>query len=396
MAAPSPAARAHARLAEARERIVRDDAATVRTQVAVSEIAAPTGAEARRGRWLARRLRAAGFANVRTDDAGNVVAARAGATALPPIVVCAHMDTVFPADTPLAVRSEGGRLVGPGIGDNGRGLAALLALAPIVAGDPPRRRAIHLACTVGEEGLGDLRGVKHLLRAGEPRPAAVIALDGPGDERVVHRALGSRRFRIAFNGPGGHSWAAFGVANAVHAAAATAARLATLALPRTPRTTLTVGRIGGGISVNAIPVDGWLEVDLRSTSADAVERFDAEIRLAARAAEREENARRARGSAPLACTITVIGDRPCGEVPDDDPLVVAALDATRLVGREPELSTASTDANVPIALGIPAVAIGAGGRGGEAHTPAEWYDNADGPLGIVRALTLIAAAADAP
>ena len=386
-------ARVHAVLAAARSRLRARDASILRMQVAISEIAAPTGHEQRRAAWVARRFARLGLSDVRTDEAGNVIGRRPGSTNEPPVAICAHLDTVFPRETSLTFRQDGGRLVGPGIGDNGRGLAAMIALAEEVDGKRLRtRRPIDFVATTGEEGLGDLRGAKHFFARYES--AAVVALDGAGDERVIHRALGSRRYRIVYRGTGGHSWAAFGVPNAVHAAGTAAARLAALALPREPRTTLSVGRIGGGISVNAIPEEGWLEVDLRSTSAAMLERYDREVRLIARAAEREENARRAHGTAPLTLSIECIGDRPCGETPADHPLVLAAVEATRLVGREPELATASTDANVPISLGIPAIAIGAGGRGGDAHTPSEWFDNTEGTLGIARALTIVAQAAD--
>ena len=228
----------------------------------------------------------------------------------------------------------------------------------------------------------------------DDEPTAAIALDGAGDERIVHKALGSRRYHIAYRGAGGHSWAAFGVPNAVHAAAATAAMLAALPLPKSPRTTLSVSRIGGGTSINSIPEEGWLEVDLRSTSSAVLDRFDREIRIIARAAGQQENARRATTTPPLSHDVMVIGDRPSGELSPDHPLVMSAIEATHLIDREPELAAASTDANIPIALGFPAIAIGAGGRGGDAHTPGEWYDNTDGPLGIARALTILAAAAE--
>jgi tripeptide aminopeptidase len=165
-------------------------------------------------------------------------------------------------------------------------------------------------------------------------------------------------------------------------------------LPRVPRTTLSVCRIGGGISVNSIPTEAWLEIDLRSSSADTLARCATEIELAVRAAAREENSRRAPGTPSLSYTVSTIGDRPCGELPADHPLVAAAADATRAIGRSPELATASTDANVPISLGIPAIAIGAGGRGGGVHTAGEWYDNTDGTLGVARALTVVVSAAE--
>ncbi|MFL5577337.1 MAG: M20/M25/M40 family metallo-hydrolase [Gemmatimonadaceae bacterium] len=394
---PSRTARAHDALRHARDRLAGRDDEIVGAQVALTQIAAPTGQEERRAAWVAQRFTALGLADVRTDRAGNVIGCRPGAPqadAGAPVVVCAHLDTVFPADTALGVRRHGRRLVGPGIGDNGRGLAGMLALAQEIDGRRLRTlRPIEFVATTGEEGLGDLRGAKHYFATAGAGAVAALALDGAGDERIVHRALGSRRYRITFRGPGGHSWAAFGMPNAVNAAAGAAARLAALRLPAEPRTTLTVGRIGGGLSVNSIPAEAWLEVDLRSTSPAVIERYDRELRLAARAAQQEENERRAAGTPPLAHDVATIGDRPCGEVPADDALVASAIEATRLVGRDPELSTASTDANVPIALGIPAVAIGAGGRGGEAHTADEWFDNVDGPLGIGRALTILVAAA---
>ena len=398
-------------LAAARERIAARDDAIVATQIELTQIAAPTGAEQERARWMAGRFHALGLADVRVDETGNVIGRRPGrigpagrgdsvSPAGPsfddpyaPVVVCAHLDTVFPPGTDLSLRREGSRLHVPGIGDNGRGLAAMLALAEELDGSRfSTSRPIDFVATTGEEGLGDLRGAKGYFARGE-RPAAVIALDGAGDERIVHRALASRRYRITFRGAGGHSWASFGVANPVHAAARATARLASLVLPHDPRTTLSVGRIGGGISVNAIPEDGWLEVDLRSVSSGVIDRFDREIRRIVQAAESDENARRASGTAALSSRIEIIGDRPGGETRADDPLVAAAVAATRSIGRSPELATASTDANVPISLGIPAIAIGAGGRGGDAHTVGEWYENTEGALGIARAFGVVIAVA---
>ena len=381
-------------LVTARAGLHERDAEILRSQIAVSQIAAPTGEEDERAGWMAKRFRSLGLANVRVDVAGNVIGRRPGLGDRAAVVVCAHLDTVFPRDTPLHVRRAGGRLLGPGIGDNGRGLAAMLALAGAVDGDTLRTRApIDFVATTGEEGLGDLRGAKHLFSNGAAAAGAVLVLDGAGDERIVHRALGSRRYRISYRGPGGHSWSAYGVPNPVHAAATCAAKLAALILPPAPRTTLSVCRIGGGIAVNAIPDEGWLEVDLRSSSPPVIERVHRELHAIARIAEREENSRRAYGALPLSTTVTTIGDRPSGETPPDHPLVVSAMEATRLIGREPELAVASTDANVPISLGIPAIAIGAGGRGGDAHTPTEWFDNADGALGLGRALAILVATA---
>jgi di/tripeptidase len=269
----------------------------------------------------------------------------------------------------------------------------MLALAGEIDGVRLRPRCpIEFVATTGEEGIGDLRGAKHYFATRGRDARAMIALDGAGDERIIHRALGSRRFRVSYAGPGGHSWAAFGVPNAVHAAASAAARIASLTLPASPRTTVSVGRIGGGLSVNSIPDSAWLEIDLRSTSRAQLEHFEQAIRQIALSAATEENAKRAVGARALAATIEMIGTRPCGETPAEHGLVRAALEATRLVGREPDLALASTDANVPISQGIPAIAIGAGGRGGDAHTHTEWFDNVHGTVGVARALTIVMAA----
>lgn len=383
------------RLRSARAALAADDEAVLRDQIALSSIPAPTGAESARGACVADRFRALRLHDVHVDDVGNVIGTRAGLEDDAPVVVCAHLDTVFPASADVSVRRDGLRLAGPGIVDNARGLAGMLALARRIDGVAIRtRRPIVFVATVGEEGGGDLRGTKHLFAAFERPPACCIALDGAGDDRIVHRALGARRFRITYHGAGGHSWAAYGVPNPVHAAGSAAARLAALPLPRHPRTTLSVCRIGGGISVNAIPEEAWLEVDLRSSSAEVLAGCVADIRAAVHSAAREESTRRAPGTEPLRYDVAVIGDRPCGTTPDTHPLVGIASAATRLIGRSPELVTASTDANVPISLGIPAIAIGAGGRGGGVHTPAEWYDNTDGTLGLVRALTILVAAGE--
>jgi len=394
--APASVAALYRALAPVRARLASRDDQIVRTQITLAQIAAPTGEEGERAAFVAAQLRASGLTDVRIDAAGNVIGRRAGSADLDPVVVCSHLDTVFPRDVRLEIRRDGTRLVGPGINDNGRGLAVMLALAAeLGSGAAPSLRPIDFVATTGEEGIGDLRGAKHYFADAGRDAAAMLALDGAGDERIVHRALGSRRFRIEFRGPGGHSWASWGMPNAVHAAACCAAALARLPLPAHPRTTLTVGRIGGGLSVNAIPALAWLEVDLRSTSAAHLDQSERELYHAARAACREENDRRDPSTPPLVHEVIGIGTRPCGETAADHPLVLAAIEATRLVGRWPDLATASTDANVPISQGIPAIAIGAGGRGGDAHTMHEWYDNTDGSLGVARALTILVAAAGA-
>lgn len=387
----------HRALAPSHARLAAHDAAIIRSQIAVAQIAAPTGDERERGEWVARRFTDCGLTEIHTDAAGNVIGRRPGADHLPLVAICAHLDTVFPRETDLAIRRDGERLVGPGINDNGRGLAVMLALAGEIDGARLRsRHPIEFIATTGEEGAGDLRGAKHYFATRGRDAHAMVALDGAGDERVIHRALGSRRFRVSYAGPGGHSWAAFGVPNAVHAAAGAAARLAAVPLPTIPRTTLSVGRIGGGLSINSIPDSAWLEVDLRSTSTPHLDDLERALRRIADVALTEENDKRAPGAKALRVTVDVIGSRPCGETPAEHALVQAALDATRLVGRQPDLALASTDANVPIAAGIPAIAIGAGGRGGDAHTHAEWFDNVHGTVGVARALTIVMSAAGLP
>ena len=384
----------HRWLAPSHARLAAHDDAILRSQIAVAQIAAPTGEEQERGAWVARRFRDSGLSDIHSDDAGNVIGRRDGTADLPPVVICAHLDTVFPRETDLSIRRDGERLVGPGINDNGRGLAVMLALANEIDGVRLKsKHPVEFVATTGEEGVGDLRGAKHYFRTRGRGAHAMVALDGAGDERIIHRALGSRRFRVSYKGPGGHSWAAFGAPNAVHAAAGAATRLAAIQLPFSPRTTLSVGRIGGGLSVNSIPDAAWLEIDLRSTSAQQLDEIERSIRRIAQVAMDEENGKRAAGTRPLKVSIESIGSRPCGETPAEHALVRSALEATRLVGREPDLALASTDANVPIAAGIPAIAIGAGGRGGDAHTHGEWFDNLHGTLGVARALTIVMTAA---
>jgi tripeptide aminopeptidase len=389
----SATARTHALLGEARALLASIDDVVVRAQVAISEIAAPTGMESKRAGAVAERFARCGL-DVSTDGAGNVVARREGTDDIAPVVLCAHLDTVFAADDNVAVRHEGSHLVGRGIGDNARGLAAMLAIAEVLERTITRtQRPLVFLATVGEEALGDLRGAKHYFEGAGRDTHAAIIVDGPGDERVVHRAVGSRRWRIRFNGPGGHSWSAYGLPNPLNAAGSVAAMLASIPVPAEPRTTLTVSRIVGGLSINAIPGDALVEIDLRSVSQDLIERLARETRAVVDTALGEENDRRARGTPPLTCTIEMIGDRPGGETPESHELVRSAVEATRLAGRVAELGAASTDANVPIALGIPAIALGAGGRGGDAHTPQEWFENADGSAGIARVLTVVCQAA---
>jgi tripeptide aminopeptidase len=384
---------AHERVRAARRHIERTDERTLAVQVDLSAVPAPTGAEARRATRAAELFREAGLTDVTLDDVGNVrgwmTGARGPGTAdgNAPVVLSAHLDTVFGPEVSVAVERRGRRLEGPGIGDNARGLAALIGVArALVEARVPVGRPVLFAATVGEEGAGNLRGMRHLLNGGGNTPHAVIALDGAGLERIVHRGLGSRRYHVTFRGPGGHSWAAFGVANPANAVGRAAALLADLPAQPAPRTTCAVVRLGGGTGLNSIPLEAWLDLDLRSEEREALARLDEALRLMLARAEDDENRRRSPGTRALQVDIQIVGDRPCGITPRAHPIVQAAMAATRALGRDHELTCASTDANVAIALGIPAIALGAGGRAGDAHLPTEWYENTDGPLGLIRAM----------
>ena len=392
---------AHERIRAARHHIERTDEVTLARQAALSAIPAPTGAEGRRAAHLAELFREIGLSDVSIDHAGNVQGwfARNGDTSAGPVVVAAHLDTVFGAEVDVAVERRGQRLEGPGISDNARGLAALVAVAEaMVAARVPAARPILFAATVGEEGSGDLRGVKHLLNGkretGNGKPVAFIALDGAGLDRVIHRALGSKRYQVTFRGPGGHSWAAFGVANPANAVGRAVALLADLPTQQAPRTTCAVVRLGGGTGLNSIPQEAWLDLDLRSEDPRALSQLDVTVRAALERAADDENRRRTAGSPPLRAEIRLLGDRPSGMTPRAHPLVQAAVAANRALGRDAELASASTDANVPIALGIPAIALGAGGKAGDAHLATEWYENVEGALGIIRALLVTTAMAE--
>ena len=411
MFAPLDALFSHSRLRAARAHIERSDEATLARQAALSAIPAPTGAEAARGARVAEMFRDAGLMDVRIDEVGNVRAwyqigrsDGVGAQHAAPlhhgsVVISAHLDTVFGPELDVSVARRGPRLEGPGIADNARGLAALVTIGEaLVRAQVEMRRPLLLAATVGEEGSGDLRGVRHLFgpSAHPPiRPSAFIALDGAGIERIVHRALGARRYHVTYSGPGGHSWAAFGVANPANAVGRAIDRIADTPTHHAPRTSCSVVRIGGGTSLNSIPQSAWFDVDLRSEDPRALEKLDGAFQAIVREALDEENRHRLPGTTPLTLDVRRVGDRPSGLTPRTHPLVQTAVAATRAVGHEHQLACASTDANVPIALGVPAVALGAGGRAGDAHLPTEWYENEQGALGIVRALLVTAAMAEA-
>jgi acetylornithine deacetylase/succinyl-diaminopimelate desuccinylase-like protein len=370
---------------------------TLDEQRRIATIPAPPFGEHERGEWIAARMSDIGLSDVHRDEVGNVLGTLAGTDPdADPLIVASHLDTVFPAETPLEIREDGRRVCVPGISDNARGLAALLAIGrALIDCEVSTARPVICVASTGEEGIGDLRGMKHLFRHGSAYRDAVafIALDGTDSRRIVTSAIGSRRFRVSVCGPGGHAWADRGTANAAHALGDVLAALASLRLAAPPSWSLNVGRIGGGTSINAIPEEAWLELDLRSENAETLAGLEEEALDRAHEAVRSANSRRRRGTASLSVDIQRIGSRPPGRTRADTDLVHAAKEATRYIGRRPELVSSSTDANVPMALGIPAIAIGAGGESGGMHTLGEWYDNRKGPEGIVRAMLTVLAVA---
>lgn len=377
------------------------DARTLDEQVALTEVPAPPFAESERGRFMADLMSASALEVLETDPVGNVVgwlpssapwSSEAGAPA--PLVIAAHLDTVFPADTDVTVRGEDDRLIGPGISDDARGLAALLALSrAVAAGSIEFQTPVLAVATVGEEGAGNLRGVRALLgRDGTlgGRCRGFMSLDGAGTRRIVNVGLGSLRYRATVRGPGGHSWVDYGLPNPIHALARALDNLTRVPLPTEPTTTLSVGRWGGGTSVNAIPTEAWVEFEVRSEAEVELSRMDLEIRSIL---DRVVAPRTADPRGPhLELEIEPLGRRPAGATSEQHPLVQAAVRATTALGEAPELGISSTDANLPMSLGIPAITIGAGGEAGQAHTASEWYRNTRGPEGILRALlTLVLA-----
>lgn len=378
--------------------IRRTDDQTVADQIEVTSIPAPPFGEEVRAAWMADRLARYGALDVGLDEIGNVVGRLPGGDPTrSPIVVAAHLDTVFPAGTDVTPRREGDRIVAPGISDDGRGLAALLTLVRVLAGQDFAAPVI-VAATVGEEGVGDLRGVRALFGpdGAAERAAAFISLDGAGVTRVISAGVGSRRRRVRVRGPGGHSWVDWGRPNPIEILGRALARM-----PRADEipagTTWSAGRIAGGTSVNAIPEEAWIEVEVRGERAVDLDALDAQLCATFEEALREANLVHYRagpgGRDPAVratLSLEMIGDRPAGATPAGDLIVGASVAATRALDLPVELAASSTDANVPMSLGVPAITLGAGGEARGAHTVSEWYRNDFGPEGIIRAvLTLL-------
>ncbi len=323
-----------------------------------------------------------------SDKLGNVIGELKGANEKEVVLVTAHLDTVFPEGTAVKVERDGERLVAPGISDNGTGLAGLIALARAMhVNHIVPQRTILFAANVGEEGEGNLRGMRALIDAHRARLRAVIVLDGSGTDHVTTKALASRRMEVVITGPGGHSWSDFGMPNPINALARGALRFINTKVPNAPRTTFNLGQVEGGTSVNSIPHEAKLKVDLRSESEDEIVKLEVAFREAMRAGVKDEmdNARdRTKGN--LEWKISVIGSRPGGDLKADSALLVALRTADDYLGNESRIERSSTDANIPLSLGIDAIAIGAGGNGGGAHSLQEWYEPAERELGLKRAL----------
>jgi acetylornithine deacetylase/succinyl-diaminopimelate desuccinylase-like protein len=368
--------------------LIRDaEPQTLLDQVRFCETPAPPFGERARGELLRRAFLQLGLRSVRTDREGNVIGEQPGAAARPHVVVAAHLDTVFPRETDVKVKRSGTTLRGPGIGDNCRGLAVLVAIARALRASGARTAGtVTFVANVGEEGLGDLRGVKALFGVGNrsesgkptlPPIDRFVSIDGAGIY-ITHVAVGSRRYRITFKGPGGHSFGAFGTPNPANALGRAVSRIAEFKVPDQPRTTFNVGRIGGGTSVNSIPFEAWMEVDLRSSDSKALAALEARLLRAVDMSVDEENARwGSKGAPAVTATKDLVGDRPAGVIAPDAPIVQAALNAGRSLGLTVPLGEGSTDANTPISLGIPAITIGGGGSGADAHALTESFDSTD-------------------
>ncbi len=375
-------------------------------QVELVAIPAPTHGERERAEWLARRFTEAGLSPVEIDAAGNVLGILPAEnlpadTTCPVILLSAHIDTVFPAGTPLHTVLNGERLEAPGSSDNAAGVAGMLAIVSAL-----RHAAVALPVplivlgNVGEEGEGDLRGVRHVYEhsplAG--RIAAHIVLDGPGADAAVTQALGSRRFQVSISGPGGHSFTDAGTPNPIAALSTALAALAETPLPNEPRTTLNLGTIHGGISVNSIPESAQANIDFRSTDPHELLRLEVALHRAVEDAVEHwnEKSKSSGGGSRsrLAFSVSKIGDRPAAQLPDNSPMLATLRAVDRHLGLRTDLRLGSTDANIPLALGIPSLSIGAGGDGGDAHTLREWYSARDRDLGLKRVLLLTLAMLD--
>jgi tripeptide aminopeptidase len=367
-------------------------------QLEVTAIPAPPWGEAARAGWLRARFEELGLAEVHQDELGNVFGIRPGTdSGAPHFALSAHLDTVFPAGTAITVSRDGGKLYGPGISDNASGITALLAIASALrATNIANSTPILFIGNVGEEGEGNLRGMRHIFE--QPRwsdsIAALAVLDGAGTDTIIAQGLGSRRYEITVRGPGGHSWSDFGVPNPIVALARIIDRFSQTTVPATPKTTFNIGVVQGGTSVNSIPQAATIRVDTRSASVEQLDRLERSLRDAVKEGTAQTVARKKREA--LTAEVSVIGDRPAADLPADSRLLKAIRAVDGQLQNNARVLRASTDANIPLSLGREAIAIGAGGSGGGAHTVNEWYDPAGRDLGLKRVLLVTLAMCGVP
>ncbi len=366
---------------------------TTEQQILLCEIPAPTFQESARGEAIRKLFASAGL-RTRTDSAGNVIGERPGLSRKDAILISAHLDTVFPPGTPIKVHRDGRRLTGPGISDNGAGLAALVCLARALHITKIRTQfSLLFAANSCEEGEGNLRGMRKLIETFRGSLRSVVAVDGAATDHITTMALASRRLEVALTGAGGHSWADFGMPNPVHALTRGISKFLVTRVPDSPRTTFNVGVIQAGTSVNTICGRAVAKVDLRSESEAELDRLEAALRKSIEAGVGEEMAAAAEAGHTSDPQIEIafrsLGERPGGELPAGAPLLEAIRQADRHLNNQSRLERSSTDANIPLSLGIPAIAVGGGGRSGGAHSLCEWYDPTGRELGVKRILLTI-------
>jgi len=375
------------------EAIRRNEPSVIQQQIQVCEIPAPPFHEDARGQELKRRFQALGLRDVRIDRVGNVIGVRPGKAAHPNLVFAAHLDTVFPEGTDVKVKVDGDTLKAPGIGDDCRGLSLMLGvIRALDEAHVETPGTITFVADVGEEGLGDLRGMNELFGATlKGQVAKFFSVDGLGLS-IDNVGVGSNRYRVTFKGPGGHSYGAFGMANPIQAMGRAIAKIDAIEVPTKPKTTFNVGRVGGGTSVNAIPFECWMEVDMRSADAASLKAVDDKFKAALQQAVDEEN-KRWNNRGPVSVSAELVGLRPGGQTDESNAIVQTALAVNRAMGFPASLQEGSTDANVPMNLGIPAITIGGGGSGSGAHSLGETFNTRDSWQGTERALLLAVALA---
>lgn len=376
---------------QALEAVRANEPEMLREQVRLCEIPAPSFHEQARAAVMKRHFEELGLVNIRVDAVGNVLGERPGRSMRPRVVVASHMDTVFPEGTDLKVKQEGLVYKGPGIGDNCRGLVALLGIIKALGqANVQTEGPITFVANIGEEALGNLAGARHLFDVElKDKVDRFVSIDGSGTG-FVHVSVGVRRYRVTVTGPGGHSYFRFGAANPIHALGRAVAHIADFEVPETPRTTFSVGRVNGGTSINSIAYEAWMEVDLRSHDEPSLQALDAKLREAVEAGVREENARW-KGKGAVSVAWKELGAHQGGVNPAESPMVQATISVTKALGLPIQIFPATTDSNIPMSRGIPAVTIDGGGDGGGGHALTEFFDSTDSWKGTQRALLLVLA-----